>query len=157
SLTDARPPWLGGDQSAWERATRAGPHPRGNGGGPTAAASSHQPAYYAPLAPAHPAVSGQSVVSQLPAMRLLAGPLGALVALCAYGIVAELLPGRPLAAVAAGLLVAFQPMFGFISGAVNNDNGINAAAAISLYLLIRALRRGFSWRLALALGVVLAF
>ena len=45
---------------------------------------------------------------------------------------------------AAGLLVAFHPMFGFISGAVNNDNGINAAAALALYLVIRALRRGLT-------------
>ena len=47
-------------------------------------------------------------------------------------------------------------MFSFIAGAVNNDNGINAAAALSLYLLIRGLRRGLSWRLALALGATLA-
>ena len=60
------------------------------------------------------------------------------------------------AAVAAGLLVAFHPMFGFMAGAVNNDNGINAAAALTLYLLIRALRRGLSWRLALGLGATLA-
>ena len=72
------------------------------------------------------------------------------------GIVRELLPTQPLAAAAAGLLVAFQPMFGFISGAVNNDNGINAAAALALYLMIRGLRRGLTWRLALVLGAVLA-
>ena len=50
--------------------------------------------------------------------------------------------GRP-----PGLLVAFQPMFGFISGAINNDNGVNAAAAAIAYLLIRGLRRGLTWRL----------
>jgi 4-amino-4-deoxy-L-arabinose transferase-like glycosyltransferase len=89
-------------------------------------------------------------------MRLVSALLGALVAVCAFGIVRELLPRQPVAAVAAGLLVAFQPMFGFISGAVNNDNGINAVAALSLYLLIRGLRRGLTWPLALALGATLA-
>ncbi|HEV2997840.1 MAG TPA: glycosyltransferase family 39 protein, partial [Solirubrobacteraceae bacterium] len=101
-------------------------------------------------------VRGQSVYSQLTVMRLASALLAALVALCAFGVVREILPGHPLAAVAAGLLVAFHPMFGFIGGAVNNDNGVNAAVALSLYLLVRALRRGLTPRLALALGATLA-
>jgi 4-amino-4-deoxy-L-arabinose transferase-like glycosyltransferase len=108
------------------------------------------------LAPAYEAVRSQSTFSQLTAMRLVSALLGALVALCAFAVVRELLPGRPVAAAAAGLLVAFQPMFGFISGAVNNDNGVNAAAALSLYLVIRGLRRGLTWRVAATLGATLA-
>ena len=99
------------------------------------AASPHQPAYYALLAPAYLAVRSQSTFSQLTAMRLVSALLGAIVAVCAFGVVRELLPRQRAAAAAAGLLVAFHPMFGFISGAVNNDNGINAAAALSLYLV----------------------
>jgi Predicted membrane protein (DUF2142) len=155
-LTETRPPWLAVEQRQWERERASVRHPADNGGGITAAASSHQPAYYLLVAPAYEAVRSQSPFSQLTAMRLGSALLGALVAFCAYGIVSELLPGRRVAALAAGLLVAFQPMFGFISGAVNNDNGVNAAAALSLYLLIRALRRGLTWRLALALGATLA-
>ena len=60
-------------------------------------------------------------------MRLVSALLGALVAACAFGIVRELLPRQRFAAVAAGLLVAFHPMFSFMAGAINNDNGINAA------------------------------
>ena len=75
-------------------------------------------------------------------MRLVSALLGALVAACAFGIVRELLPRQPFAAVAAGLLVAFHPMFSFMAGAINNDNGINAAAALSLYLLIRGAQTG---------------
>jgi hypothetical protein len=156
SLPDGRPPWLALEQSAWERARTRIPHSTGNGGGVTVAASPHQPAYYALLAPAYALVRSQSAFSQLTMMRLVSALLGALVALCAFGVVRELLPAQPLAAVAAGLLVAFHPMFGFISGAVNNDNGINAAAALSLYLLIRALRRRLTWRIAVALGATLA-
>ena len=74
----------------------------------------------------------------------------------AFLIVRELMPRQPWAAVAAGLLVAFQPMFGFMGGAINNDNGVNAAAAAIAYLLIRGLRRGLTWRLGLALGAALA-
>jgi hypothetical protein len=157
SLPDGRPPWLAVDQRAWEHEVAAIPHPADNGGGATVAASPHQPAYYALLAPAYLAVRSQSTFSQLTAMRLVSALLGALVALCAFGVLREVLPRQPTAAVAAGLLVAFQPMFGFISGAVNNDNGINAAAALALYLTIRALQRGLTWRIALALGATLAF
>jgi hypothetical protein len=156
NLPETRPPWLASEQASWKRLRSSTPHPANNGGGPTTAASTHQPAYYALLAPAYRAVSSQSPFSQLTAVRLVSALLGALVAVCAFGVVRELLPEQRVAAIAAGLLVAFQPMFGFISGAVNNDNGINAAAALSLYLLIRALRRGFTWRLGLALGLTLA-
>ena len=44
----------------------------------------------------------------------------------------------------AALLVAYQPMYGFISGAVNNDVGVNAGAAALELLLIVMLRRGLT-------------
>jgi predicted membrane protein DUF2142 len=156
SLLEARPPWLTSEQTRWERVESSARPASNDGGGTTAAASSHQPAYYLLLAPAYEATSSQSPFSQLTAMRLISALLGALVALCAYAIVRELLPQQRFAAVVAGLLTAFQPMFGFISGAVNNDNGVNAFAALSLYLVIRGLRRRPTWRLALALGAVVA-
>lgn len=156
SLTDSRPPWLAGEQERWEVRRDQTPHPADNGGGATEAASPHQPAYYALLAPAYELVRSQSTFSQITAMRLVSALLGAIVAMCAFGIVRELLPRWPVAAAAAGLLVAFHPMFGFISGVINNDSGINAAAALALYLVIRALRRRLTLRLALALGATLA-
>jgi hypothetical protein len=153
-----RPPWQQADERAWlerVRGDRNGP-PKGDGGGFAVATSAHSPLYYTLVAPAYLATRGASLASQLTAVRLLSAALAALVALFAYLIVAELLPGRRWPAVAAGLLVAFQPMFGFISGAVNNDNGVNAGAAAVAYLLIRGLRRGLSVRTAVALGAVLA-
>jgi hypothetical protein len=156
SLPEGRPPWLALEQTQWERLRASTPHPADDGGGYTESGSPHQPAYYGLLAPAYLAVRSQSAFSQLTAMRLVSALLGAVVAVCAFAIVRELLPRQRVAAIAAGLLVAFQPMFGFISGAVNNDNGVNAAAALVLYLLIRGLRRGLSWRVALALGATLA-
>ena len=56
--------------------------------------------------------------------------------LFAFLLVRELAPGRPWLAVVAALLVAYEPMYGFISGAVNNDVGVNAGAAALLYLLL---------------------
>lgn len=156
SLPETRPPWLASEQRAWEKLRDKTPHPADDGGGPTISSSPHQPAYYLLPAAAYQAVASQSPFSQLTTMRLVSALLGALVAFCAFGIVRELLPRQRVAAVAAGLLVAFHPMFGFISGAVNNDNGVNAAAALALYLLIRALRRAPSWRLGVGLGAALA-
>jgi hypothetical protein len=152
-----RPPWLAVQQREAERYRAAdAPYPSNNGGGATASASPHAPGYYGLTAIAYELVRSGSVFSQLTVMRLVSSLLGALVAACAFGIVRELLPRQLLAAVAAGLLVAFHPMFSFMAGAVNNDNGINAAGALSLYLLIRGLRRGLSWRLALGLGATVA-
>ena len=151
-----RPPWLMTQQRAAERLRASVPHPSDNGGGATPSASPHPPGYYGLTALAYELVRSGSVFSQLTVMRLVSSLLGALVAACAFGIIRELLPRQRFAAVAAGLLVAFHPMFSFMAGAVNNDNGINAAGALSLYLLIRGLRRGLSWRLALGLGATLA-
>lgn len=156
TIGDARVPWLRADEDHWKQLRASAPHPGDNGGGFTVAAAPHHPPYYALLAPAYLATEGQSPYSQVTAMRLVSALLGALVALAAYGIVRELLPRRRLAAAAAGLLVALHPMFTYMAGAINNDNGVNAAAAVTLYLLVRALRRGPSWRLMLALGAMIA-
>src|SRR5262249_52102356 len=48
-----------------------------------------------------------------------------------------------------------QPQFAFISGAVNSDNAINAAAALVLLLLVRAMRRGLTVPSAIGLGAAL--
>jgi hypothetical protein len=154
-LADTKPPWLEADERAWQLRRAADRHARDDGGG-ASTASTHSPLYYGLLAPAYLAVAEQSTFSQLTAARLASALLGVTVAICAFGIVRELLPSQRLAALGAGLLVAFQPMLGFMAGAVNNDTGVNAAAALTLYLTIRGLRRGLTWRLALALGAALA-
>jgi 4-amino-4-deoxy-L-arabinose transferase-like glycosyltransferase len=157
SNSEARPPWLKSDErSAAKLRVLIGVHPKNNGGGYTPAAASHDPPYYALGALAYLLVRGESVFTQLTAVRLVSALLGAIVAMCAFGIVRELVPRYRLAAVAAGLLVAYHPMFGFISAAVNDDSGVNAAAAVTLYMLVRSLRRGLHWPEALALGVALA-
>ncbi len=155
---ETRPPWLPENERQYDeelRTTYRTSLPRDNGGGFHPAISPHTPAYYSLLAPAYLLTEHDSVFAQLFAMRLTSALMGALTALLAALAVGELLPGRRALAVAGGLLVAFEPMFGFMSGAVNNDNGVNAAAALAIYLLVRALRRGLSIRLALALGATL--
>jgi hypothetical protein len=151
-----RPPWAPAEQQLW-RARVASQRPRrDDGGGYAVATAPHSPLYYSLLIPGYELGHGGGVFSELFWMRFTSALMGALVALCAYGTLRELLPRRRLVAVTGALLVAFQPMFGFISGAVNNDNGANAAAAVLVYLIVRALRRGLTWRIAVAVGVTAA-
>ena len=154
---DGRPPWVRADERRLsERIAEQRPPPRqDDGGGNTVATQANDPLYYASLAPAYLVSQGGSVFTQLTATRLLSALYAVAVALCAFAIVRELVPSQPLAAAAAGLLVAFQPMFAFISGSVNNDSGVNALAAVVIYLSVRGLRRGLRVRGAVALALAL--
>jgi hypothetical protein len=88
-------------------------------------------------------------------MRISSALLGALVVLFTFLLARELMPGRLWLAVLAALLVAYQPMYASISGAVNNDVGINAAAAALELLLIRILRREITIPSAALCGALL--
>jgi len=154
---DGRPPWLERNERRWaERLAREPrPPPQDTGGGNAIATQLNDPLYYGSLAPAYLVAQGGSSWTQLTAARLLTVLYGAIVVLCAFAVVRELLPTRPWAAAAAGLLLAFQPMFAFISSSVNNDGGVNAMAALAVYLTVRALRRGLTPRLGAALALTL--
>lgn len=152
--SDGRPPWQARDERLWAR-RQAALRPSGADGGGIDVAAGYTPLYYAALAPAYLAAGDASIWSRITLMRLVSALLGAIAAAATFLLVRELLPRHPWAAIAAGLLVAFQPMFAFISGAVNNDAAANAAGALLLLLVVRALRRGLSMRLAIAIGVTL--
>jgi 4-amino-4-deoxy-L-arabinose transferase-like glycosyltransferase len=152
--SDGRPPWLRGDHAAWGHRQATQRPPADDGGGINVAAG-YTPLYYAALAPAYLAAPDQSIWSRITLMRLVSALLGAVAAAATFLLVRELLPRQRWAATAGGLLVAFQPMFAFVSGAVNNDAALNAAGAVLLLLLVRALRRGLSIPLAAAIGAVL--
>lgn len=155
--SEAKMPWLPSYEGAYyERNRNRGvPLPQDDGGGFHPATSSWTPLYYALNAPAYLLVQGKSVFVQLVAMRWTSALMGALTAVLGMLVVLELLPRRRTLAAAAGLLIAFLPQFGFISGAVNNDNGVNLGAALIVYLLVRALRRGWTVPVAAALGFAL--
>jgi hypothetical protein len=138
----ARVPWTGRQQEIY-RAQVAATHPSSANGGGYETAATHGAFYYAALAPAY-LVASSSPLDQLTLMRLTSGLLGALTVVFAFLLARELAPGRLWVAVLAALLVAYEPMYGFISGAVNNDVGVNAGAAALELLLIRMLRRGVS-------------
>jgi Predicted membrane protein (DUF2142) len=150
---DTRPPWLS-VQERYHRAQVARLHPRSDNGGGNETAATHGPIYYAALVPAY-TVAGSSPFSQLTLMRLTSALLGALTVLFTFLLARQLIPGRQWLAVLAALLVAYEPMYGFISGVVNNDVGVNAGAAALELLLIRMLRRGITVPSGALTGAVL--
>ena len=155
-LGDAKPPWLTADERRYERMQADVASAEDDGGGYLFSTSTHLPGYYGLTLPAYFAADGGSTFAELTWMRLLTALLGGVIALCAFLTVHELTPGRQWLAVTAGLLVAFHPMASFMSGVVNNDAGVNAAAALLVFLLVRGLRRGLTIPLGVALGVTLA-
>jgi Predicted membrane protein (DUF2142) len=150
---DTRPPWLSLREREYSSHAAAEHPPSSNGGGNETAAT-HGPIYYAALAPAY-WLASSSPFDQLTLMRFTSALIGALSVLFAYLLMRELAPGRPWLAVLTALLVAYQPMYGFISGAVNNDVGVNAGAAALELLLIRMVRRGVNVRWGLLTALVL--
>jgi hypothetical protein len=152
-IGDSSPPWLS-LQERYYRAQVARLHPRAGDGGGNETAATHGPIYYAALAPAY-MLASSSPLSQVTLMRLTSALIGALTALFTFLLARELAPGRPWLAVLAALLVAYEPMYGFISGAVNNDVGVNAGAAALELLLIRILRRGVTLPWGLLTGGLL--
>jgi len=150
---DSRPPWTSRQQAIY-RAQVAATHPSSSDGGGNETAATHGAIYYAALAPAY-LLASSSPFSQLTLMRLTSALIGALTVVFAFLIARELAPGRPWLGVLAALLVAYQPMYGFISGAVNNDVGVNAGAAALELLAIMMLRRGVTLRLGLLTGGLL--
>jgi hypothetical protein len=150
---DTSPPWLSSQARYYEEQV-ARLHPSSSDGGGNETAATHGPIYYAALAPAYLAASS-SPFAQLTLMRLTSALIGALTVLFTFLLARELAPGRPWLAVLAALLVAFEPMYGFISGAVNNDVGVNAGAAALELLLLRMLRRGVTLPWGLLTGGLL--
>jgi hypothetical protein len=150
---DTRPPWTTREQDQYRRRAALLRPSSADGGGYETAAT-HGAIYYAALAPAY-VLASSSPLDQLTLMRLASALIGALTVVFAYLLARELAPGRPWLAVLAALLVAFQPMYGSISGAVDNDVGINAGAAALELALIMIVRRGLTVRLGLITGALL--
>ncbi|HWF33209.1 MAG TPA: glycosyltransferase family 39 protein [Solirubrobacteraceae bacterium] len=151
---DTRAPWLAVQQREYATQARTLQPSRSDGGGYTTSAA-HGPFYYLALVPAYLAVAHASVFTQLTLTRIVSALLGALIVLFTYLLARELAPRRPWLAVVAALLVAYEPMFGFVSGIVNNDVGVNATAALLELLLIRLLRRGIMLSWGVLTGAVL--
>ena len=153
--SSSRAPWLQSDVDAYNRLVKGG-HPEDGDGGGITTASTHGPIYYLALTPAILIAGAGHVFAQLTLARLISALIGAIVAVCTYLMCLEFAPRQRWLAVVAALLVSYEPMFGFISGGVNNDVGVNAGAAVVELLLLRVLTRGLSLRRAVLAGAMLA-
>lgn len=148
---EARPTWFADDMRDFR--SHASTLDRRSGSVPPASIN-NPPLYYLLESIPYRIARSADVFDRLFLMRLLSALLAAVTVACTFLLVRELLPGRPWAWTVGALAVAFQPMFGFMSGGVNNDNLLIALGAVLIYLVARVARRGLTARLAIGLGVV---
>ena len=113
------------------------------GDGDALSATNNPPLYYALQAIPYK-LAGGKVVDKLALMRCLSALMGAITVLLVFMFLRELLPGTPWVWPVGALAVAFQPLFGFMSGGVNNDNLLYLTATGLLWALARAFRRGLT-------------
>ena len=114
------------------------------------------PLYYLLETVPYELASTGTLLDQLEAMRLLSALMAGLTALFAFLFVGEVLPATRWAWTVGGLAVAVTPLLGYASGAVNPDSMLFAVSAAIFYCLARAFRRGLTWRLAVAIGLLTA-
>ena len=99
----------------------------------------------------------QGTLLAVTVVRLLSVLLGCAAVYLTYRLAQLIVPDRPELALGATAVLAFLPMFVFISGAVNSDNLIIPLAALACWLMIDAVVRpqpGRRIRRFLAIGVV---
>ena len=80
--------------------------------------------------------------------------IGAGVVWLTYRIGREIFPDRPALAVGGAALVAFNPQFLYLSGAVNNDVPAALCSAAMLWVCVRLVRDGPSVRTDVTLGIL---
>ncbi|CAB4921538.1 unannotated protein [freshwater metagenome] len=150
-----RGPWSGLEAHLLRQTV--GEHRSASDGGGRTGVSPQPPAYYLLGAVPYLAAdaAGGDVLDRLQAVRALSALLAGLAVFFIFLFIAELLPGRRVAAATGALAVAFQPMVGFLGGGVSADNLMSAAAAALFFGLARAFRRGLSLRLALGIGAAI--
>lgn len=130
------------------------------GSGDVLSATNNPPAYYAYLAPYYAIGRQTGVADRLMIMRLGSGMLAGLATLFIFGFIRELLPREPGAWVVGSIVAGLQPMFGFMSGGINNDIALTTCASALMFCLARIVKRGLTGRragyagLALGLGLL---
>jgi len=146
-------PYTEAQQQVIEAAVNANLPARGSGD--VLSATNNPPLYYALQSIPYRLTPSGKVLDRLTAMRVLSALLSAITVLLIFLFLRELLPGRPWGWSAGALVAAFQPLFGFISGGVNNDVLLYLLATGVLLALARAFRRGLGPATGALLGVFL--
>jgi hypothetical protein len=153
-VRDNRPPHGPGIDARLRAIERS--HPSRVGGGDPAGAVVYPPTFYAlESVPYLASPTGSSLLDRLVWMRALCALLAGLTVFLTYRFLRELLPTQPWAWTVGALALAFLPMFGFISGGVQNDAGMYACAAALFWAMTRVLQRGLTPLRGLAIGLAM--
>lgn len=99
--------------------------------------------------------TGNSTAPAVHLIRLISVVFGVGTMLAGYAVFRLLWPDRPDRRLLALAMIALWPQFAYMSGVVTNDSLLFLLTTISLWLLLRQLRDGPSWRGAVVLGMVL--
>lgn len=98
----------------------------------------------------------QGSILALRTIRFFSVALGTATVLLVYLLGKQLSPESRWIPLLMMALVAFNPQFLFISGAMNNDNMVNMWGALMAWLLARTLREGLTLRRSIEIAVALA-
>jgi 4-amino-4-deoxy-L-arabinose transferase-like glycosyltransferase len=148
------PNWLESRDRTFHRAVDSAPHRAPETGAGYIA--NNPPLYYALQALPDRLAGGGNFLDRVMAMRIFSALLAALTTGFVFMFVRELLPGDPWTWPVGALAVAFQPVFGFISGGVNNDTLLWTASAGLLWAIARAFRCGLTVRRGAGIGAAAA-
>lgn len=151
---EGRPSWSAADEAEVRRQLEDGRFRAAEAAARNAA--NYPPLYYA--YEAVPAALGSSLpaLDRLYLMRLFSAVLAGVTAGATLLFLRELLPAMPWAWTVGALAVGFQPVLGFMSGAVNNDGLLYAVGAVLLFLVARAFRLGLTPRRGATMGAAAA-
>jgi hypothetical protein len=102
----------------------------------------------------HPLLQGTALAVYL--LRLFSILLGCVTVFAVYATAMELGTDRPMLALLAAGLTAFNPMFLFITASVNNDNLVTALNSLVIWQTLRMIGYGFSTRRSILIAVLVA-
>jgi hypothetical protein len=113
----------------------------------------YPPLYYGLEAIPYRAGYDLDLLDRLFLMRLLSALLAGVTVAFVFLFLREVLPGAPWTWTVGALAIAFQPVFAFMSGGVNNDDLLYTCGAALFFLTARAFRRGLTPGLGAAIGL----
>ena len=113
------------------------------------------PLYYVLLAPFYRLVYPSDIYTRVFVLRLATVLLAGLAVLAAYGLARAAFPGDRAMRLTVAFRGSFQPMFAYLGAVVNTDMLLFLIATLVLWLGVRVLRAGLTWRRSLLLGLLL--
>jgi 4-amino-4-deoxy-L-arabinose transferase-like glycosyltransferase len=113
------------------------------------------PLYHGLLAPIYALYPG-GILGRLYTLRLVSVVLGSVALWLVYLIARQIFPSDAFMRVGITAFVALQPQFSFEAAIVNHDILVILLFILTGYLIQRALRFGSTWRISVAVGLVVA-